>query len=68
MAIVTIEMRAGRTNDQKHQLAAALLDVVSRATGDPRENIHLIIREHPGFNLVENAQHLPELPSTTQSA
>jgi trans-3-chloroacrylic acid dehalogenase alpha subunit len=64
MAIITIEMRAGRSNDQKRALASALLDVVSRAMNEPRENIHLIIREHPGFNLVENAQHLPDIANT----
>jgi len=60
MAILTIDMRIGRTNEQKRRFAKAILDAVNRATGEPRENVHLIIHENPGINLVENGQHLPE--------
>jgi phenylpyruvate tautomerase PptA (4-oxalocrotonate tautomerase family) len=60
MAILTIDMRRGRSDELKRAYAAAVLDVVSEATGEPRENIHLILHENPGINLVENAQHLPE--------
>jgi hypothetical protein len=37
-----------------------VLDVVSEVTGEPRENIHLVLHENPGINFVENARHLPE--------
>lgn len=60
MAILTIDLRNGRTDEQKRAFAAALLDVVSEATGEPRENIHLILHENPGSNFVENARHLPD--------
>lgn len=60
MAILTIDLRNGRTDEQKRAFAAALLDVVSEATGEPRENIHLILHENPGINFVENARHLPD--------
>ena len=60
MAILTIDLRIGRTDEQKRAYASAVLDVVSEATGEPRENIHLILHENPGINFVENAKHLPE--------
>ena len=65
MAILTIDMRVGRTDEQKRRFAASLLDAVNRATGEPRENVHLIIHENPGINLVENAQHLPDFAKPT---
>ena len=58
MAILTIDLRNGRTDEQKRAFAAAVLDVVSEVTGEPRENIHLV--REPGINFVENARHLPE--------
>ena len=60
MAIVTVDMRSGRTDDQKKTFAAAILDAVSKATGEPRENIHVVLHENRGVNMVENARHLPE--------
>jgi len=65
MAILTIDMRVGRTDEQKRRFATAILDAVNRATGEPRENVHLIIHENPGVNLVENAQHLPDFAKPT---
>ncbi|MCC8364474.1 tautomerase family protein [Lysobacter sp. A6] len=60
MAIVTVDMRIGRTDEQKKTFAAAILDVVSKATEEPRENIHVVLHENCGVNMVENARHLPE--------
>lgn len=60
VAILTIDMRGGRTDEQKRAFAAAILDAVSDITGEPRQNIHLVIHESPGVNFVENARHLPE--------
>lgn len=65
MAILTVDLRSGRTDDQKRVFAAAVLDVVSKATDEPRENILLILHENPGINFVENAMHLPELGGTS---
>jgi phenylpyruvate tautomerase PptA (4-oxalocrotonate tautomerase family) len=67
MAILTIDMRQ-RPDDQKRRLATALLDVVSKATGEPRENVHLVIHESPGINFVENGQHLPNIAGGTQGS
>jgi trans-3-chloroacrylic acid dehalogenase alpha subunit len=53
-------MRYGRTDEQKRRLAAGLLRVVGEATGEPRDNIFLVIREGRGINFVEHGEHLPE--------
>ncbi|GAB3090241.1 tautomerase family protein [Lysobacter terrae] len=68
MTILTIDMRVGRTDEQKRQFAAAVLDVLSRATGEPRENIVLVMREAPGIHFVENNQHLPEFGAPVSSS
>ena len=60
MAILTIDMRNGRTDDQKRSLASALLDVVSRATGESRDNVFMVIHESRGIDFVENGHHLPD--------
>ncbi len=60
MAILTVDMRHGRTDDQKREFAAAILDAVSEATGEPREQVFLIINENRGINFIEFGQHLPE--------
>ena len=44
MAILTIDLRSGRTDEQKRAFAAAVLEVVSAATDEPRENVLLIPR------------------------
>jgi 4-oxalocrotonate tautomerase len=53
-------MRFGRTDEQKRNLAAGLLRVVSEATGATRDDIFLVIREERGINFVEHGEHLPE--------
>lgn len=68
MAILTIDLRSGRTDEQKRAFAAAVLEVVSAATDEPRENVLLILRENPGINFVENAVQLPELGDTPARA
>lgn len=61
MAILTIDLRNGRTDAQLRELASALLDAVSRTTGEARESVFLVIHENRGFNFVENGVHLPDV-------
>lgn len=68
MAILTIDMRNGRTDDQKRKFAAAILDVVSKATGEPRENVFLVIHETRGINFVEDGRHLPDYVAATPAS
>jgi phenylpyruvate tautomerase PptA (4-oxalocrotonate tautomerase family) len=60
MAMISCDMRYGRTDEQKRALSAALLRVVSEATGESADNIFFVIREGRGINFVEHGQHLPE--------
>lgn len=45
MPFITIQMLEGRTQDQKDKLAEEVTEVVSRNTGAPVENIHVIIED-----------------------
>jgi 4-oxalocrotonate tautomerase len=60
MALISCDMRYGRTDEQKRQLAAGLLRVVSQATGETKDDIFVVIREGRGINFVEHGEHLPE--------
>jgi phenylpyruvate tautomerase PptA (4-oxalocrotonate tautomerase family) len=60
MAMISCDMRYGRTDEQKRTLAAGLLSVVSKATGEPADNIFFVIREGRGVNFVERGHHLPD--------
>ena len=50
MALISCDMRQGRTDEQKPKLAAGLLRVISEATGEPKDNIFFVIREGRGIN------------------
>lgn len=60
MALISCDMRYGRTDEQKRKLAAGLLRVVGAATGEMKNDIFLVIREGRGINFVEHGEHLPE--------
>ena len=60
MALISCDMRQGRTDEQKRKLAAGLLRVVGKATGEPRDKIFFVIREGRGINFVEHGEHLPD--------
>ena len=49
MAMLTIDPRSGRTDEQKRVFAAAVLQVVSAATRELRENDLLTLGENPGI-------------------
>ena len=60
MAIIQCDIRRGRTDEQKRQLAAGLTEVVSEVTGEPVERLFLVIREMPGFNFVDAGEHVAD--------
>jgi 4-oxalocrotonate tautomerase family enzyme len=60
MPIITCDIRAGRTKEQRSQLAMGLTKAVDEATGCGIENIFLVMREMPGFNFVDAGEHVPE--------
>jgi 4-oxalocrotonate tautomerase len=60
MALISCDMREGRTDEQKRRLAAGLLRVISDATGESKHSIFFVIREGRGINFVEHGEHLPD--------
>lgn len=46
MAIITCDIRRGRTNDQKSELASGLMQAVNRVTDEPIERMFLVMREN----------------------
>jgi 4-oxalocrotonate tautomerase family enzyme len=60
MAIIQCDIRRGRSDDQKRQLAAGLTEAVSEVTGEPIERMFLVIREMPGFNFVDAGEHVAD--------
>jgi phenylpyruvate tautomerase PptA (4-oxalocrotonate tautomerase family) len=50
MALISCDMRQGRTDEQKRMLAAGLLRVISEAAGEPKQNTFFVIREGRGIN------------------
>ena len=53
MALISCDMRFGRSDEQKRALAAGLLRVVSAATGATKDDIFVVIREGRGINFPE---------------
>ena len=47
MPLVIVKMLAGRTGEQKRQLAQEITEVVSRVAGAPPDKVDVIIEEHP---------------------
>jgi 4-oxalocrotonate tautomerase family enzyme len=60
MPIITCDIRVGRTNDQKSQLAMGLTKAVQEATGVSIDYMFVVIREMPAFNFVESGEHVPD--------
>lgn len=60
MAIIQCDIRIGRSDDQKRRLAAGLTRVVSEVSGEPQEQMFLVIRELPGFNFVDAGEHVAD--------
>jgi 4-oxalocrotonate tautomerase family enzyme len=60
MPIITCDIRAGRTREQKHELAMGLTEAIVEATGVDIAHVFLVMREMPGFNFVESGEHVPD--------
>jgi len=60
MSIVTCDMRYGRTDEQKRQLAAGVIAAVRKATGEPLSDVVFVVREGAGINFCEAGQHYPD--------
>lgn len=60
MAIIQCDIRVGRSDEQKRRLAAGLTRAVSEVSGEPIEQMFLVIREMPGFNFVDAGEHVAD--------
>jgi 4-oxalocrotonate tautomerase family enzyme len=60
VAIIQCDIRRGRSDDQKRRLASGLTRAVSEITGEPVDQMFLVIREMPGFNFVDAGEHVAE--------
>jgi 4-oxalocrotonate tautomerase family enzyme len=60
VAIIQCDIRRGRSDDQKRRLASGLTQAVSEITGEPVDQMFLVIREMPGFNFVDAGEHVAE--------
>lgn len=60
MSWITCDMRFGRTDEQKRQLASGVIAAVRKATGEPLSNMVFVIREGVGVNFCEAGQHYPD--------
>lgn len=57
VAFLNADIRAGRTIEQRRNLAVTIIDELHERWGVPTENIYVIYTEHPGedFHLEEGA-------------
>ena len=53
-------IRAGRTDDVRHELITGLADAWSAVTGEPRDGFALFLQEVPGSMVLEYGETLPE--------
>lgn len=57
VAVLNADVRAGRSTDQRRELAVAVMDELDDRWGVPSENVYVVYTEHPGedFHLREGA-------------
>lgn len=60
MPIISCDIRVGRTNEQKSQLANGLSQVLQDVANVPAENIFVVTREMPGFNFLDAGEHVAD--------
>ena len=57
LSIIACDMRYGRTDEQKKQLAAGVIAAVRKATGEPLSDMVFVVREGVGVNFCEAGLH-----------
>jgi 4-oxalocrotonate tautomerase family enzyme len=60
MPIIQCDIRAGRTAQQKQNLAREITRVVHETIHAPIEHIYVLIRETPGAHHIHGAERLPD--------
>ena len=64
MPVVTVEMWAGRTIEQKKQLVEGITSVMANM-GIPPEAVHIIIKDNPKYNWATGGKLASEESSET---
>lgn len=65
MPIIQCDIRTGRSDEQKHNLAIGLTSIVQKYTGCSIDYVFLVIREMRGFNFVDAGEHVPDYVAGT---
>jgi phenylpyruvate tautomerase PptA (4-oxalocrotonate tautomerase family) len=60
VAVIQCDIRLGRTEAQKRELAAGCIEVICNHLHCTPDEVFLVIREMPGFNFVEAGRHVPD--------
>ena len=58
MPLVTLSLEAGRTREEKHQLADAVYEALRAAVGIPENDRFVAVREHAAGDLIADAGYL----------
>ncbi len=58
--VIQCDIREGRTEEQKQELARGITRVVHETIGSPVEYIYVLIRETPGAHHVKGGKALPD--------
>jgi phenylpyruvate tautomerase PptA (4-oxalocrotonate tautomerase family) len=62
--VIQIDIREGRTKEEKVALGKALAQAAHDTTGAPIDFTYVIIREHPGYHHIKAQEPLPEYDKT----
>jgi phenylpyruvate tautomerase PptA (4-oxalocrotonate tautomerase family) len=60
LAVIQCDIRRGRTADQKREFGEALTAALHKITGLNIDNILVMFREQPGYDLLEGGVVLPD--------
>jgi 4-oxalocrotonate tautomerase family enzyme len=58
--VIQCDIREGRTEEQKQELARGITRVVHETIGSPVEYIYVLIRETPGAHHIKGGEALPD--------
>lgn len=60
MPVIQIDIREGRTKEEKIALGKALAQAAHDTIGAPIEYTYVIVREHPGYHHIKAQEPLPD--------
>jgi 4-oxalocrotonate tautomerase len=66
MPVIRIDMLEGRTQEQKRRIVKEITETMTRIAGTKREDVRIIIVDHPMENLAAAGQLLIDDPTRKQ--